>query len=143
MIGVEAPAHGEQQIDVSGEAVEQSEVRLRLAQRVMLVLSVDADQTIADRLEDGERRQRAVQMDAIAATAGQRAAHQQLLAVGFEAGRGKPLAQGVGADREHRLDRGLLLAGADHLGRGLTADRQLERGHEDGLAGARLAGDDG
>ena len=39
-------------IGMTGKDIEQAEVRLRLAQRVVLVLAVDADQAVADRLED-------------------------------------------------------------------------------------------
>ena len=47
------------------------------------------------------------------------------------------------ADAEHRADIGALGAGAHHAAVGAVAEAEAEGIHEDGLAGAGLAGDDG
>src|SRR5262245_4706814 len=60
-VGGEALAHRAEPIGVTAKGIYQAEVRFRLAQCLMLVLAVDADQAIADRLEDRQRGERSVQ----------------------------------------------------------------------------------
>ncbi len=93
----------------------------------MLVLAVQFDQSVRQVLERGGRCQRAVDEGAAAALRGDLAAHNQLVAVrGFE----------------ERFDAGNLLACADQVLGGTSAEQQADSFDEDGFAGAGLAGQD-
>ncbi len=105
--------------------VEHVEVRGRIEQHLVLVLSVQIDERPGELAQRAARDERAVDEGAAASLGRHFPADDDLAAVG-----------GV----EHGFDRGGLLAGAHELGRGAAADEQADGAEEDRLAGAGLAG---
>jgi hypothetical protein len=107
------------------------------------VLAVDVDQALAQlaQLADGGRA--AVDPGAALALGVDTAAQQQRsFAVIVEAGLGQPGGQRPWAV-ELGGDLGARRALAHHAGVGAVAERELQRVDQDGLAGARLAGQRG
>ena len=96
--------------------------------RLVLVLPVHVDEAAAGLAQRAAGREDAIDQGAAAALGGDFAAHDHLAAV-------------VGL--EDRFDARLVFARAHEVGRGTAADEQADGAHQDALAGAGLAGEDG
>ena len=111
----------------AGPRIQQREMLRGIEQLLMLVLTVQLDESIRQILERRGGGQRAVDERAAAALRRDLAAHDQLAAVG---------------GFEDRFDRGEVFAGADQILSGASAEQQADGFDEDGLAGAGLARQD-
>ena len=108
------------------EGVDHAEVRGRIEQGLVLVLSVQLDQAIRELLERAGGGERAVDEGAAAPLGGDLAPDEQLFP----------------AVLEDRFDRRGVLAGAHQVARGASPEQQADGFDEDRLAGAGLAGQD-
>ncbi|MNM66583.1 hypothetical protein D3C81_780760 [compost metagenome] len=109
----------------------------------MLVLAVDIDQQLAQRLEVAERAGRAIDVAAAAAFGGDHPA-QDAQAVVVQVALGQP---GMRLGDVHQIEGGedvcLVRAGAHHAAVGPVAQCQAEGVEHDRFAGTGLAGNDG
>ena len=121
--------------------VEQGELRGGAQQGLMGVLAVHVDQQFAQFTQLGERGRAAVDPGAAASARLDHAA-QQYGVLGSDAGFVEP---GCGRRVHAKLgaDFGARRAFAHHVGLGALAERELQGVDQDGLAGARLAGEHG
>jgi hypothetical protein len=113
---------------------------LRAQQRLLLVLAIDLDKRRADTSQVLHRGQVAIDGNPRTSAFGDKSAHQKfaLRPVAIR----KPFERGLAFQLKHRLHRRIGLTRADHVGGAAPAQQQAERGKNDGLAGARLTGQD-
>ena len=126
----------------AGVRIEQLALRRRAQQRLVRVLAMQVEEPFAGFLELRERRRMAVDETARAAGAVERAAQHQASRIADEIALGEPGFHGFG-HFELAGDLGTLGAFAHERGIGPAADEELDRVHEQRLAGARLAGEGG
>ena len=133
--------HLASQVAGTGIFVEQAAMGVGLEQRLVLVLAVDVDQQLTQRLEVAQRAGGAVDVAARTALGGDHPA-QNAGAVGFQVALGQP-GTGLGdIDQVERgQDVGLVGAGANHAAVGTVAQGQAQRIEHDRFAGAGLARD--
>src|SRR5881628_688195 len=139
MLG-EQLAHALAQLFGIGEAVQQVELAGHLQQALVLVLTVDFDQVVAEALQESDGHGRVVHERAMAPGVGKLASYHELALVQaepcvMERRRRRALWLHV----EHGLDGRRLGVRADHVGLGAGAADQEDRVDEHGLPGARLA----
>ena len=120
--------------------VEVGEVVLEMEEEDVVVLAVDVDEPRGELAEPADRDEHAVDEGLARALVGDRALDEELAVLGLgQAGQVEGLARHV----EDGLDEGLGFARPDELGRSLLAQDEADGVDDDGLAGARLARQDG
>ena len=126
------------------ELVEQVQLHRRSEEGLVIVLAVDVHEESTESLEDAERGRPAIDMDTVPPRAREDAAEnhlgcaalQKILLV-------QELCDGTGfLEGEDPRDFGFLSARSDQISRGAPPYQEVHRIHEDGLSGARLAGED-
>ncbi|MNH02020.1 hypothetical protein D3C79_612480 [compost metagenome] len=131
------------QVDGTGILVKQAAVGVGLEQRLVLMLAVNVNQQLAERLEVAKRAGRAIDVAAAAAFGGDHPA-QDARAVVVQVAFGQP---GMRLGDVHQVEGGedvcLVGAGAHHAAVGPVAQGQAEGVEHDRFAGTGLAGDDG
>ena len=128
----------------AGIAVECAPLLGRAGEPLLVGLPMHRDQPLGELAEDAHRRRRAADIGPRAPRRADRSAqHQRAVVVDLAAGVGDPGGHWrVGADQEPPVDTGRIGAAA-HPGRiGTIAEQQQQAGHDHGLSGAGLAGDD-
>ena len=126
------------ELRVAAEAVEDVELSARERELAVLVLAVERDERLGQLAQVGDRRRAAVDERARAAVGADAAGEHDLVGIGRQA-LAELAAQGVG-QLEDALDVGLRRARPDDAGLRATAEQQVERVGEHGLARAGLAG---
>ena len=126
----------------SGVRVEEFPLGGCAQQRLVRVLAMQVDEPLARFLELREGGGAAIDEAARAARAVKRAAQHQAAGIAGEVALGEPRFHGFG-DIELAGELGALGALAHEGGVGAAADQQLDRVHQDGFAGAGLAGERG
>ncbi len=142
--------HRRRRLREPARVVEYRSLRFGCEQRVVLVLAVDVDETLADISQASRRHQTVVQVGALATTGGENAADGDLVGVaGIVIARLFRVRAIRGRERsrhrrpgEQRFDLGLGRAGAQQIGGTAITEHQAERSHEDRLPRTGLAGDD-
>ena len=124
--------------------VDQGALRVAPDERLEFLLAMDVDQPLAE-FAHGLRRQRlAIDVLARAPVAADHAPQDELAVVGGDRLLFQPAAdRRIRADLEGRRDLGALRAMAQRVGARAPAEREHHGVHDDGLAGAGLAGQGG
>lgn len=125
----------------ASEAVEDFAVAFDVEEGLVLVLSVEVDEEVADLAELGEGEEIAVCQGAAASGGGDFAAQDEFVVRSVNAGLVEERGEGgVAGDVEEGLDFGRVAAPAHVVAAGAFAEDELERTDDDGLAGSGLAG---
>ena len=128
---------------VVGEGIDDGELEGILPEQEVLMLRMDVDEVAAELAQQGQLHGRVVDEGTALACGVDLASDDGGAGVVLEVVLGKEGFEVIGGDVELCLDDALAGTAAHGLGVGSLAEDETEGAHDDGLAGACLAGDDG